>query len=87
MGRLDGRVAAVTGGAAGIGEAIVKLFADEGASVGFADLDGGRGATVLVGNAAVALAKKRGPKHHRAATPPPAAPGTPASQTRGRTRR
>ncbi|MED5462435.1 MAG: SDR family oxidoreductase, partial [Pseudomonadota bacterium] len=46
MGRLNGRVAAVTGGAAGIGEAIVRLFADEGAAVGFADLDSGRGATL-----------------------------------------
>ena len=38
-------------------------------------ISGGRGATVLDGDAAVALAtKKRGPnKHPRAATPPPAA--------------
>ena len=46
MGRLDGRVAAVTGGASGIGEAIVRLFAEEGARVGFADLDGDRGDAV-----------------------------------------
>ena len=46
MGRLDGRVATVTGGASGIGEAIVRLFAEEGARVGFADLDGDRGDAV-----------------------------------------
>jgi len=33
MNRLEGKVAIVTGGNAGIGEAVVKRFADEGASV------------------------------------------------------
>src|ERR1043166_6005151 len=46
MGRLDGKVAAVTGGASGIGEATVRRCVAEGASVAFCDRDGERGERV-----------------------------------------
>ena len=46
MARLNGKIAAVTGGASGIGEATVRRFVAEGARVAFADRDGERGKRV-----------------------------------------
>src|SRR5262245_1820934 len=55
MGKLDGRIAIVTGGAQGIGRAIVDKLAEEGASVVVADLDGAKGeaAAAAVGGEAI----------------------------------
>ncbi len=41
MGRLEGKVAIVTGAASGIGKATVELFRDEGARVVGADVGDG----------------------------------------------
>ena len=40
---MDGKVAVVTGGASGIGEATVRLFVEEGARVVIADMQKERG--------------------------------------------
>jgi NAD(P)-dependent dehydrogenase (short-subunit alcohol dehydrogenase family) len=47
MGRVDGKVAIVTGGGGGIGSATARALAREGASVGVVDIDGDRAASVV----------------------------------------
>jgi len=53
--KLQGKIAIVTGGAQGIGEAYVRRFADEGATVVVADVNAEKGAAVAraVGRGAV----------------------------------
>ena len=57
MARLAGRVAIVTGGAAGIGAAIARAFASEGASVVLADRDGDAASATAreIGDVAIAM--------------------------------
>ncbi len=46
-GRIDGKVAVITGGASGIGEGTVRLFAEQGARVVVADIQDERGQALV----------------------------------------
>ena len=63
-GRLDGRVALVSGGARGVGLAIAQTLAAHGAKVVIADaggaIDGGRRVALPMWNARAAQSARRG---------------------------
>src|SRR5690349_15552536 len=50
MGRLPGRVAVITGGAAGIGQVIARTLASEGADIAVADVNPADATRTLVEN-------------------------------------
>jgi NAD(P)-dependent dehydrogenase (short-subunit alcohol dehydrogenase family) len=55
MGRIEDKVALVTGGASGMGRATVELFATEGARVVVADIKGAEAIAAEVGNGAIGI--------------------------------
>ena len=58
-GRLEGKIALVTGAASGIGAACARRFVDEGARVGGIDVDGARRASVRARSSRPTCATRR----------------------------
>src|SRR5258708_10389383 len=65
MGKLDGKVAVITGAASGMGQATALRFAKEGAAVVIADLNSQAGEATV---SAIAAARGRAPVSHTPVT-------------------
>jgi NAD(P)-dependent dehydrogenase (short-subunit alcohol dehydrogenase family) len=84
MGRLDGKIAIITGAASGLGEAQARLFVAEGAKVVMTDIqESGGSIAAELGNSAIFLrhdisdqARWRPAKGRSSTSPPPSPFGT-----------
>ena len=60
MGRVDGKVALITGAASGLGSADAAILAREGATVVLTDVNGDAGEAALAGDAPLRAEWSRG---------------------------
>ncbi|MEJ1935643.1 SDR family NAD(P)-dependent oxidoreductase, partial [Nostoc sp. NIES-2111] len=70
---LDGAVVFVTGGASGIGEEIVRAFAEQGSKVGFVDIDKAKGQALAAEPPGKGTTIRFGARQLRDLTDPPQA--------------